>query len=167
MNVKWLRRIKVTKGPTHTKDETSKYSDVVPGGKALQFTFEMGVKSVITRPSLGRNLAGPGFHEVSGIAWSGAGRIRRVEVTLDGGATWREAVLQAPVFPKSLTRFRMPWEWNGAQAVLASRATDEKGNVQPLRAAWLAQMAPPARYHNHTIQAWGVGADGTVANVFI
>ena len=87
MNVKWLRRIKVTSGPTHTKDETSKYSDLIPGGKALQFTFEMGVKSVITRPSFGGKLAGPGFHEVSGIAWSGAGRIRRVEVSADGGAT--------------------------------------------------------------------------------
>src|SRR5688572_29065854 len=93
MNVKWLRRIKVTQGPTHTKDETSKYSDMIPGGKAKQFTFEMGVKSVITRPSFGGKLAAPGFHEISGIAWSGAGRIRRVEVSVDGGATWREAAL--------------------------------------------------------------------------
>jgi sulfane dehydrogenase subunit SoxC len=167
MNVKWLRRIKVTKGPTHTKDETSKYTDVIPGGKALQFTFEMGVKSVITRPSFGRNLAGAGFYEVSGIAWSGAGRVSRVDVTADGGATWKEAVLQGPVFSKSLTRFRLPWEWNGSRAVLASRAVDEKGNVQPLRAAWLAQMAQPARYHNHTIQAWEVAADGSIANAFI
>ena len=167
MSVKWLRRIKVTQGPTHTKDETSKYSDMIPGGKAKQFTFEMGVKSVITRPSFGGKLAAPGFHEVSGIAWSGAGRIRRVEVSVDGGATWREAALQGPVFSKSLTRFRLPWDWNGARAVLASRATDEKGNVQPLRAVWLAEHAQPARYHNHSIQAWEVAADGSIANVFI
>ncbi len=167
MNVKWLRRIKVTRGPTHTKDETSKYSDLIPGGRALQFTFEMGVKSVITRPSFGGKLAGPGFHEVSGIAWSGAGRIRRVEVSADGGASWKDAVLQGPVLSKSLTRFRLPWEWNGARAVLASRATDERGNVQPARAAWVAQMAQPARYHNHTIQAWEVAADGSIANAFI
>ena len=99
----------------------------------------MGVKSVITRPSFGGKLAGPGFHEMSGIAWSGAGRIRRVEVSTDGGASWKEAALQGPVLSKSLTRFRLPWEWNGARAVLASRATDEKGNVQPTRAVWLAQ----------------------------
>jgi sulfane dehydrogenase subunit SoxC len=167
MSVKWLRRIKVTQGPTHTKDETSKYSDMVPGGKALQFTFEMGVKSVITRPSFGARLAGPGFHEVSGIAWSGAGRIRRVDVSVDGGATWKEAALQGPVLSKSLTRFRLPWNWSGTRAVLASRAVDEKGNVQPTRAAWLAEHAQPARYHNHSIQAWEVAADGSIANVFI
>ncbi len=167
MNVKWLRRIKVTQGPTHTKDETSKYSDMIPGGKALQFTFEMGVKSVITRPSFGGKLSGPGFYEISGIAWSGAGRIRRVDVSLDGGATWKEAALQGPVFSKSLTRFRLPWDWNGARAVLASRAVDEKGNIQPTRAAWLANYAQPARYHNHSIQAWEVAADGSIANVFI
>ena len=167
MNVKWLRRIKVTQGPTHTKDETSKYSDMIPGGKALQFTFEMGVKSVITRPSFGGKLAGPGFYAISGIAWSGAGPIRRVDVSPDGGATWKEAALQGPVLSKSLTRFRLPWNWNGARAVLGSRAVDEKGNVQPTRAAWLAEHAQPARYHNHSIQAWEVAADGSIANVFI
>jgi sulfane dehydrogenase subunit SoxC len=167
MNVKWLRRIKVTNEPTHTKDETSKYSDMIPGGKARQFTFEMGVKSVITRPSFGRKLEAPGFHEISGLAWSGAGRIRRVDVSVDGGATWREAALQGPVFSKSLTRFRLPWDWSGARAVLASRAVDEKGNIQPTRAAWLAEHAQPARYHNHSIQAWEVAADGSIANVFI
>jgi sulfane dehydrogenase subunit SoxC len=166
MNVKWLRRIKVTQGPTHTKDETSKYSDMIPGGKAKQFTFEMGVKSVITRPSFGGKVAA-GFNEVSGIAWSGAGRIRKVDVSVDGGATWREAALQGPVLSRSLTRFRLPWDWNGARAVLASRAVDEKGNVQPARATWLAEHAQPARYHNHSIQAWEVAADGSVANVFI
>jgi sulfane dehydrogenase subunit SoxC len=167
MNVKWLRRIKVTNEPTHTKDETSKYSDMIPGGKAKQFTFEMGVKSVITRPSFGGKLGAPGFHEISGLAWSGAGRIRRVDVSVDGGATWREAALQGPVFSKSLTRFRLPWDWSGARAVLASRAVDEKGNIQPTRTAWLAEHAQPARYHNHSIQAWEVAADGSVANVFI
>ncbi len=167
MNVKWLRRIKVTQGPTHTKDETSKYSDMIAGGKAKQFTFEMGVKSVITRPSFGGKLAARGFHEVSGLAWSGAGRIRRVDVSVDGGVTWREAALQGPVFTKSLTRFRLPWDWNGERAVLASRATDEKGNVQPTRSVWLAEHAQPARYHNHSIQTWEVAPDGSVANVFI
>src|SRR5262249_35830159 len=98
MSVKWLRRIKITQGPTHTKDETSKYTDPVPGGKALQFTFEMGVKSLITRPSGGMRMPGSGWHEISGLAWSGAGRISRVEVSVDGGTTWKEAALQGPVY---------------------------------------------------------------------
>ena len=92
-SVKWLRSLKATEGPTHTKDETSKYTDPLPDGRALQFTFEMGVKSVITRPSSTMTLPRPGFYEISGIAWSGAGRIRRVEVSTDGGANWVEAAL--------------------------------------------------------------------------
>src|SRR5689334_22265731 len=133
MRVKWLRRIKATDGPTHTKDETSKYTDLLPDGKALQFTYEMGVKSVITKPSSTMKLPRPGLYEISGIAWSGAGRIRRVEVTTDGGATWREAALYGEERPKALVRFRLPWEWKGEPAMLQSRATDEKGRVQPAR----------------------------------
>jgi len=167
MSVKWLRRIKLTNGPTHTKDETSKYTDPVPGGKALQFTFELGVKSVITRPSFGMKMPGAGLHEITGLAWSGAGRIVKVDVSVDGGATWKEAALQGPVLPKSLTRFRLPWEWNGSRALIQSRAVDEKGNVQPTRGAWLANYAPPARYHNHSIQSWEIAADGSIANVYL
>jgi sulfane dehydrogenase subunit SoxC len=122
---------------------------------------------VITRPSYGMKLAGPGFCEISGIAWSGAGRIRRVEVSLDGGATWKEAAIQGPVLSKSLVRFRLPWDWNGAPAIVASRAVDEKGNAQPSRAAWLTEYGQPARYHNHSIQAWEIAADGSIANAFM
>jgi sulfane dehydrogenase subunit SoxC len=166
MNVKWLRRIKVTTEPTHTKDETSKYSDLLPDGKAHQFTFEMGVKSLITFPSFGHKLGGPGLYEISGIAWSGAGRIAKVEVSTDGGATWRESALQGPIFPKSITRFRMPWDWNGAAATVQSRAVDEKGQAQPTRAAWIARYAPGQAYHSNAIQSWAVAADGSVANVY-
>lgn len=167
MSVKWLRRIKLTQGPTHTKDETSRYTDPTPDGKALQFTFEMGVKSVIMRPSVGMKMQGPGWYEISGLAWSGAGRIRRVEVSLDGGATWHEAALQAQVYSKSFTRFRLPWEWNGTRVLLQSRAIDEKGNVQPSRTAWLAQYMPRQRYHNNAIQTWEIAANGSVANVYL
>ena len=165
-NVKWLRRIKVTQGPTHAKDETSKYTDPTPDGKARQFTYVMGVKSVITHPSFGMKMQGPGWYEISGIAWSGAGKVSKVEVSADGGASWRDAVLQEPVFSKSVTRFRLPWEWNGQRALLQSRAIDEKGRVQPTRAAWLPQYMPQQRYHNNSIQTWEVGADGSIANVF-
>jgi sulfane dehydrogenase subunit SoxC len=166
MSVKWLRRLKVTDGPTHTKDETSKYTDPLPNGKALQFTYEMGVKSVITQPSSMMKLDGHGYHEISGMAWSGAGRIRRVEVTTDGGATWKDAALHGQHLSKSVVRFRAPWEWNGTRALLQSRASDEKGNVQPMRAAWLAKYAPDARFHNNSIASWEIGADGGVKNVY-
>ena len=166
MNVKWLRRIKVTEQPMYTKDETSKYTDLQPDGKALQFTFEMGVKSVITKPSSTMTLPRHGFYEISGIAWSGAGRIRHVEVSTDGGATWAEAALTGEERPKSLVRFRLPWEWTGQAAVLQSRATDERGRVQPARKAWLAQYSPANLYHNHSIVSWAVGTDGSVKNVY-
>jgi sulfane dehydrogenase subunit SoxC len=167
MNVKWLRRLKATEEPTHTKDETSKYTDLQPDGRALQFTFEMGVKSVITRPSSTMKLPRTGFYEISGIAWSGAGRIRRVEVSTDGGATWADAALTGEERPKALVRFRLPWEWTGGEAVLQSRATDEKGRVQPARKVWLAQYSPAMVYHNHSIVSWSVGADGSVKNVYV
>jgi sulfane dehydrogenase subunit SoxC len=167
MNVKWLRRIKVTDGATHTKDETSKYSELMPDGKARQFTFEMGVKSVITQPAAGLQMQGAGGYEISGIAWSGAGKIVRTEISGDGGQTWRDAALQEPVLSKSLTRFRVPWQWNGERALLQSRATDEKGNVQPTRAAWLAQYASGQRYHNNSIQTWAIEIDGSINNVFL
>ena len=165
-SVKWLRSLKATEGPTHTKDETSKYTDPLPDGRALQFTFEMGVKSVITRPSSTMTLPRPGFYEISGIAWSGAGRIRRVEVSTDGGANWVEAALTGAERAKCLVRFRLPWEWTGQAVVLLSRATDEKGHVQPRRKEWIAQYAPDARFHNNSIVSWAVNADGSVKNVY-
>jgi sulfane dehydrogenase subunit SoxC len=167
MNVKWLRRLKATEGPTHTKDETSKYTDLQPDGKALQFTFEMGVKSVITKPSSTMTLPRKGVYEISGLAWSGAGRIRRVEVSSDGGATWADAALYGEERPKAFVRFRLPWEWTGQEAVLQSRATDEKGQVQPARKAWLAQYSPANLFHNHSIVSWAVGTDGSVKNVYV
>jgi sulfane dehydrogenase subunit SoxC len=166
MSVKWLRRIKATDGPTHTKDETSKYTDPLPDGRALQFTFEMGVKSVITRPSSTMTLPRPGLYEITGLAWSGAGRIRQVEVSTDGGASWTAATLLGEERPKSFVRFRLPWEWSGKQAVLQSRATDEKGRVQPKRADFLARYAPDNRFHNNSIVSWAVGADGKVTHVY-
>ncbi|HEY8519816.1 MAG TPA: sulfite dehydrogenase [Gammaproteobacteria bacterium] len=166
MSVKWLRRIKVTSQPAMTKDETSKYSDLLPDGKALQFTFPMAVKSVITSPSGGMLMQGPGLYQISGLAWSGAGRVRRVEVSADGGRTWAEAALSDPVLPKALTRFRMAWRWDGGPAVLQSRAVDETGAVQPTRAALLAERGAQYRYHYHAIQSWRVTESGDVVNTY-
>src|SRR5882672_5461703 len=131
MSVKWLRRIKVVPTPTMTKDETSRYTDLQADGKALMFTYPMEVKSLITRPSPGLTMPGPGLYEVSGIAWSDSGTITKVEVSADGGQTWTETTLSTPVLPRTLTRFRIPWKWNGGSAIVKSRATDSTGEMQP------------------------------------
>jgi sulfane dehydrogenase subunit SoxC len=166
MQVKWLRRLKVTDAPVNARDETSHYTELMPNGKARQYMFLQAVKSVIVKPSFGINMKGPGLYEVSGLAWSGAGRISKVEVSADGGRTWLAAALTEPVLSKALTRFRLPWQWDGRPATLMSRAIDESGDVQPTRAAWLAQYAPGQFYHYTGICAWGIEADGTVKNVY-
>lgn len=166
MSVKWLRTLKVVDQPAMTKDETSKYSDLQADGVARLFTFPIGVKSVITSPSPGLTMGEAGIYQVSGIAWSGAGRIRRVEVSADGGKSWADAALDEHVMSKCLTRFRSAWRWDGSPAVILSRATDEAGNVQPTRDAVLEGRANGAFYHYNGIQAWRVGADGEISNVY-
>jgi sulfane dehydrogenase subunit SoxC len=166
MNVKWLRRIKATAGPTMTKDETSKYTILLPSGKSLQFVFPIETKSVITHPSPGLNLKAAGFYEISGLAWSGYGKISRVEVTADGGKSWAPAALQEPVLPKALTRFRIPWRWDGGPAVLQSRATDASGYFQPTRAALIAERGIKTFYHFNGITSWGISEHGEVRHVY-
>ena len=166
MSVKWLRTIKVLDQPAMTKDETSKYSDLQADGMSKLFSFPMGVKSVITSPSHGLTMRGPGVYQISGIAWTGSGKIRRVEVSADGGRSWADAALDEHVLPKCLTRFRSAWRWDGGPATIMSRATDERGAVQPTRAAVLEGRSPATFYHYNGIQAWAVGADGEVANVY-
>jgi sulfane dehydrogenase subunit SoxC len=126
----------------------------------------MGVKSVITSPSGQQRMSGPGLYQISGLAWSGAGRIGRVEVSADGGRSWGEAELSEPVLPKALTRFRMPWRWDGGPVVLQSRAIDERGAVQPSRDALLAERGVNYRYHYHAIQSWRVSEAGEISNVY-
>src|SRR5438477_3736427 len=166
MSVKWLRRLKVVPAPIMTKDETSRYTDLQADGRSLMFTYPMEVKSVITRPSHGMTLTGSGLHQISGIAWSGNGTIRRVDVSTDGGRTWTEAPPVAPVLPRALTRFRLPWKWDGTAAVLKSRATDDTGAVQPEREKFIAEHGNNAIFHFHGIQAWSVAANGEVKHVY-
>jgi sulfane dehydrogenase subunit SoxC len=169
MNIKWLRRLEIADMPFMTREETSKYTDLLPSGKARQFTFEMEAKSVITSPSGGMTLDGPGFHEITGIAWSGRGTIRAVDVSTDGGRTWRPATLQNPVLPICHTRFRLPWRWDGSEAILQSRCTDDTGYVQPTLGQLIAirGLNGPigSVYHLNAIQSWHVAQDGKVANV--
>jgi sulfane dehydrogenase subunit SoxC len=152
-----------------SRDEAAVYTDFLPNGKALHFTFEQDANSVITRPSGGQRLEQPGFHEISGLAWSGRGRISKVEVSTDQGQTWQAAELQGPVFTKALTRFRLPWRWTGAETTLESRATDETGYVQPTREVLVAKRGlkpgPDGFLHYHGIKRWYVKASGEVSHV--
>jgi sulfane dehydrogenase subunit SoxC len=166
MNVKWLRRLKVTDAPVMSKDETSKYTVLLPDGKAWQFVFPMEVKSVITQPSPGLTLKGQGYYEIAGLAWSGRGRIREVEVSADGGQSWAPAALQEPVLPQALTRFRAAWQWSGGPAMLQSRATDETGMVQPARATFVAERGLRGQYHYNAIASWRVDDKGEARNAF-
>jgi sulfane dehydrogenase subunit SoxC len=164
MNIKWLRRLKAVTEPTYSRDETSKYTDLMPDGTAREFTFYMEAKSIITRPSGGQKLSQPGFHEISGIAWSGHGKIKRVDVSVDDGKSWQEARLQEPVLTRALTRFRLPWQWDGQPAVIQSRAIDETDYVQPTFAELLAVRGEHSFYHNNAIQPWRIDAQGQVTN---
>lgn len=169
MNIKWLRRIEVSDQPFMTREETSKYTDLMPSGKAVQFSFDMEAKSVITSPSGEMMIDEPGFHEITGLAWSGRGAVKRVEVSVDGGKSWRDAALQGPVLPICHTRFRFPWMWDGKPAVLQSRCTDDTGYVQPTLGQLIAVRGLDGPlgsiYHLNAIQSWGVASDGKVSNV--
>ena len=163
--VKWLRRIEVGEVPYNTRDEALKYIDLMPDGMHRQYTSTQEVKSVILTPSGGQKLTQRGFHAVTGVAWSGRGRIRGVDVSIDGGRNWRAAQLTGPALDKCLTRFHCDWVWDGGEAILQSRAIDETGHVQPTYAALRAARGTGSVYHNNAIQSWGVEASGEVRNV--
>jgi len=163
--VKWLRRIEVGDQPWHTREETLHYVDLMPDGTHRQFTSIQECKSVITAPSGAQTLLDRGHYNVSGLAWSGRGRVTRVDVSFDGGRNWRTARLEPPVLSKALTRFNISWSWDGAPAILQSRAIDETGYVQPMIAQLRAVRGTRSIYHNNAIQSWRVAANGEVSNV--
>jgi len=136
----------------------------MPDGSAREFTFVMECKSIILRPSGGQRLDTSGFHEISGIAWSGRCKIRRVDVSVDDGRSWQEAELQEPVLTRALTRFRLPWHWDGQTAVIQSRAIDETGYAQPTLTELLGVRGDNSFYHNNAIWPWRIAADGEVTN---
>ena len=163
--VKWLRRLEVGDQPWHTREESLHYIDLMPDGRHRQFTSIQECKSAITTPSGGQTLLDKGYYNVSGLAWSGRGRIRRVDASFDGGRNWRTARLELPVLSKALTRFNVDWVWDGAPAILQSRAIDETGYVQPKIAQLRAVRGTRSIYHNNAIQSWRVAASGEVGNV--
>ncbi len=166
VNVKWLRRLHITNRPTMARNETAKYTELLPNGKARQFSFVMEAKSLITSPSFGYKLDKPGVYQISGLAWSGRGRISKVEVSADGGKTWAEAELQQPVLEKCFTRFRIPWQWDGQKTVIKSRAIDETGYQQPERKELIAQRGQHGYFHYNAVVSWEISELGTVRHVY-
>ena len=175
MSVKWLHRIKLVEEPVMAMNETMQYTMRVAGPKVWQFYFPQEVKSFVSHPSPGLTLKGPGYYEISGLAYSGNGRIAKVMVSADGGKSYAQAALDAPVLSKSLTRFRIPWRWDGQPAVLQSRAWDEAGNVQPTRAELLAERGEPkinppvtafTMGHMNAITSWSIDEKGEAKHVY-
>jgi sulfane dehydrogenase subunit SoxC len=175
MNVKFLRRIKLVPSPAMSFWESQVYTEPMPKGKSYNLTFLNEVKSFITRPSPGQDVKTPGYYEISGIAYSGKGKITKVMVSADGGKSWGEAALQAPVYSKAFTRFRMPWRWDGSPVMLQSRAWDDHGSFQPTRAEFIAargqlDAVPPVvafrNHHFNAITSWAVDAHGKVSHAY-
>ena len=161
-NVKWIRRIEVTDQPVMSREETSSYTDVIRGGKARQFSFVMDAKSLITFPSFPMALPDKGWWEIKGLAWSGRGKIIRVDLSTDGGRTWSPTELQDPVLPIASTRFRALWNWDGTETVLMSRAIDDTGYVQPSVQQFVEAWGERINYHSNHMRAWKVASDGKV-----
>ncbi len=173
-SVKYLKHIKVVDEPYHTWNESMNHSVARPdiGGKSRWYHFQFGPKSIITRPSGGMKIGGRGYVQITGLAWSGGGVIKKVEVSTDGGKTWKEATIQAPALPRAHTRFTYDWAWDGQEAVIQSRATDELGEVQPTRAELYknwgfgeeASKKATRAIHNNSQQPWSIARDGTVGD---
>jgi sulfane dehydrogenase subunit SoxC len=171
-SVKYLKHIKVVDEPYHTWNESMNHSVMRAdlGGKSRWYHFQFGPKSVITRPSAGLKLAGRGYVQITGLAWSGGGVIKKVEVSTDGGKSWKEAKLQAPVLPRAHTRFTFDWAWDGEEAVIVSRSTDELDEVQPSRAELYKHWGvseedskkPIRSIHSNMQQPWRVARDGSI-----
>lgn len=164
-SIKWLRRLEVGSQPWHMREETSKYTDLLADGRARRFTFVQECNSVVTSPCPEKPWQKPGWYEIEGLAWSGKGSIRGVDVSLDGGVTWHSAKLKGLVLAKALTRFSYLLDWQGGPMLVQSRAVDETGYVQPTLKQLREQRGVNSIYHKNAIHTWRVNADGSVQNV--
>ena len=160
-SVKWLRRMELSDQPFMTREETSKYTDPLADGTARLFSLVIDARSIITSPAYPQTIE-KGFTEIRGIAWSGRGLIRRVDISTDGGKTWKAATLQQPVLPKAHTRFRFAWNWDGRPTEIVSRAVDETGYIQPEMSALRRARGRRTRYHLNPVTGWTIGDDGRV-----
>tara|TARA_R110002074_G_scaffold228259_2_gene399858 strand:+ start:53493 stop:54803 length:1311 start_codon:yes stop_codon:yes gene_type:complete len=164
-SVKWLRRLEIGDKPWHHREETSKYTDLMPDGRARRFSYEQEANSVITSPCPENPWSAKGFYQIEGLAWSGRGKIKHVDISIDGGVSWRPAKLKGLVLSKSFTRFSLPFKWNGAPGLLQSRAIDETGYVQPTLAQLREIRGVNSIYHKNSIHTWQLSSDGGVKNV--
>lgn len=165
MWVKWLRRLEVGDQPWHHREETSKYTDLLADGRSRRFTFIMDAKSVVTNPSPQAPLKVKGPNVLSGVAWSGRGTVKRVDVSLDGGRNWATARIDGPALPLSMTRFYFDFDWDGRELLVQSRAMDDTGYVQPTKNELRKVRGLNSIYHNNGIQTWLVRANGETENV--
>ncbi len=165
-NIKWVRRLTVTDQPIMARNETSRYTELQPDGKARMFSFVMEAKSLILSPSGGMVLKQAGLYQITGLAWTGNGKIKAVEISADGGKSWAEAELQEPVLDRAFTRFRLPWLWDGKPASLKSRAIDETGYVQPERDVFIAERGRHGFFHYSAIVTWDIDDDGIVNHTY-
>jgi sulfane dehydrogenase subunit SoxC len=165
MSVKWLRRLKLGDQPWYTREETSMYTDLLANGKARQGSFVMDAKSVITTPSPQGDILSKGQNMISGFAWSGRGKIARVDVSVDGGRNWFTARIEGEIFSKAWVRFSAIFDWSGQEMVIMSRALDETGYVQPSLQELVALRGTNSFYHNNAIQPWRIRRNGNVENV--
>jgi sulfane dehydrogenase subunit SoxC len=163
LNIKWLRRLKFGDRPWMTRWETDRYTQLLANGKAMQFQLRMETNSVITSPS-GMMEIRPGYNRITGLAWSGHGKIAKVEISTDGAKTWKEAQTNLPVLSRAQTRFQMDWVWDGKPTKIVSRSTDDKGNTQPDRQSFIAKMGTNALFHYNAQQTWSIDASGRVRN---
>ena len=167
VSVKWLRRLEVGDQPWYHREETSKYTDLMPDGRSRKFTFVQEANSVVTNPCPENPIRQKGFIEIEGLAWSGRGTIKAVDLSFDGGVTWKQAEIKGVVLPKALTRFSFKTEWNGEEWMLQSRAVDDTGYVQPTLAQLREARGVNSIYHKNSIHTWNVHANGEVHNVQI
>jgi len=165
-HVKWLHRLESAEAPAMSRYETGRYTDLLADGSARQFSFVIEPKSVITNPSPGQLLRAHGTYQISGLAWSGRGAVRRVDVSADGGKTWVPAALEGPVQRQCFTRFRAAWQWRGQPARLKSRCTDDTGATQPERIALLSERGRHSEFHFNGIVCWAVDEEGEVSHVY-
>jgi sulfane dehydrogenase subunit SoxC len=165
--VKWLRRLEIGDQPWHHREETSKYTDLMPDGTSREFTYVQECNSVVTSPSPEKPFKEKGKYMIQGLAWSGRGKIKTVDVSVDGGVSWRQARFTSQILPKALTRFALEWEWNGSPAMIQSRAVDETGYVQPTYGQLRQVRGSNSIYHKNAIHTWRLAPDGVVTNVQI
>lgn len=164
LSIKWLRRLKFSDQPFMTRWETARYTQLLANGKARQFQLVQEINSVITAPS-GTMQIKPGYNRITGLAWSGYGKIESVEISTDAGKSWKQAQLNHPVLPKAQARFQIDWEWDGRPTKIVSRSTDDKGNVQPDRKTFIERMGTNALFHYNAQQTWSIDEKGMVRNV--